>query len=455
MRPEEYLAILARRWWILVLAALVAGLAAFLYTSAQPRTYQVSVRLMAVAQPPDYWLDLYAKNRLASYQDLIRSWDFVSQALRQAGLDIDPGHAMGTLTLGRNQDSNLVQIVVTDTDPQRAAAIANAVADAFVARSAEENQQILERFTDPRGERIQGTVEVVKLESPGPPSIPIGPRVKLNSAAGLLLGLAFGVVLAFGVEYFDDRLRNERDVQRYLALATIGQVNHNAPSGRGRRGSSMRSGNPDSRLAVVAQPTSPAAEAYRSLRAAIVFAGGNRSLRSVLVAEAGSGGDSPEVAANVAAALALAGDRVALVDANLRAPRLHSLLGLPNDAGLAGWLLSHDPETPLPLVTTEYDRLLFVPAGSLPPGGAMNPADLLSQPRFAAFLERLCREVTYIVIDTVPAPDYGDALAIAPRVDGVLLLVRSGHTRRTAAQSAKRAFERVGARLLGAVLLQR
>uniref|UniRef100_A0A831TGD0 Capsular exopolysaccharide family protein n=1 Tax=Thermorudis peleae TaxID=1382356 RepID=A0A831TGD0_9BACT len=439
MRPEEYLAILARRWWILVLAALVAGLAAFLYTSAQPRTYQVSVRLMAVAQPPDYWLDLYAKNRLASYQDLIRSWDFVSQALRQAGLDIDPGHAMGTLTLGRNQDSNLVQIVVTDTDPQRAAAIANAVADAFVARSAEENQQILERFTDPRGERIQGTVEVVKLESPGPPSIPIGPRVKLNSAAGLLLGLAFGVVLAFGVEYFDDRLRNERDVQRYLALATIGQVNHNAPSGRGRRGSSMRSGNPDSRLAVVAEPTSPEAEAYRSLRAAIVFAGG----------------DSPLVAANLAAALALAGDRVALVDANLRTPRLHGLLGRSNDAGLAEWLCSHDPEAPLPLVATAYDRLLFVPAGSLSPAGAVNPADLLSQPRFAAFLEKVCREVAYTVIDTAPAPDFGDALAIAPRVDGVVLLVRSGHTRRTAAQSAKQALERVGARLLGVVMLQR
>ena len=63
MRPEEYLAILARRWWILVVAALVAGLVAFLYSNAQPRTYQVSVRLMAVAQPPDYWLDLYAKNK--------------------------------------------------------------------------------------------------------------------------------------------------------------------------------------------------------------------------------------------------------------------------------------------------------------------------------------------------------------------------------------------------------
>lgn len=454
MRPEEYLAILARRWWILVLAALVAGLSAFLYSEAQPRTYQVSVRVMAIAQPPDYWLDLYAKNRLASYQDLIRSWDFVSRALQQAGLDIDPGHALGTLTLGRNQDSNLIQIVVTDTDPERAAAIANAVADAFVARSAEENRQILKRFTDPRGERIQGTVDVVKLESPGPPGTPVGPRVKLNSAAGLLLGLAFGVVLAFGVEYFDDRLRNEREVQRYLALATVGRIDRGASPGWGWRKSGMRPRNPERGLVVVAEPTSPQAEAYRALRAAIVFAERDRTLRSVLVAEADATGDRAAVAANIAAALALGGDQVALVDADLRAPQLHELFGLPNSNGLAGWLLSDDLAAPLPLVPAGCDRLQLVPAGSLASEASLNPADLLSQPRFIEFLDRLSREVTYIVIVAAPVCEYGDALAIAPRVDGVVLLVSSGRTRRTAAQAAKQALERVGARLLGAVLLR-
>ena len=118
MRPEEYLAIVLRRWWIVLLAAFVAAGAAFLYSRQQPPTYQVSVRLMAIAEPPDYWLDLYAKNRLASYQDLIRNADFVADALRRAGLDDDPGRVLGSLQLARNQDSNIVQIVVVDTYPE-------------------------------------------------------------------------------------------------------------------------------------------------------------------------------------------------------------------------------------------------------------------------------------------------------------------------------------------------
>ncbi|MCS7050614.1 MAG: Wzz/FepE/Etk N-terminal domain-containing protein, partial [Thermomicrobium sp.] len=117
MRPEEYLSIVLRRWWVVLLAALVAALIAYGYSRNQPPTYQVSVRLMAIAQPPDYWLDLYAKNRLASYQDLIRNADFVARALEQAGVEDDPGRVLGSLALARNQDSNIVQLVVTDTDP--------------------------------------------------------------------------------------------------------------------------------------------------------------------------------------------------------------------------------------------------------------------------------------------------------------------------------------------------
>lgn len=450
MRPEEYLAIVGRRWWLLVLSAVVAGLVAFGYTSAQPPTYQVTVRLMAVAQPPDYWLDLYAKNRLGSYQDMIRSWDFVAQAIEDAGLDIDPGHAMSTLALGRNQDSNLVQIVVTDTDPARAAAIANAVGDAFVRLAARENERVLETFGDPAERRIPGTVQVVKLDAPGPPGTPIGPRVRLNSAAGVVLGLAFGVVLAFGVEYFEDRMRSERDVQRYLALGTIGRIG--SPSRSGRRGKAMGNEHPVRGIAVLAQPASPLAEAYRALRATIQYAGRDRPVRSVLVAAVEDEADGAVVAANLAAALALAGERVALVDADLRTPRMHTLLGVPGDAGLADWLLAGAPAAPVPVVETAQERLTLVPAGRLPASHVV-PADVLTGARLGTLLERLRQQAEYVVVHTAALPTYGDALAVAPHVDGVVLLVRSGRTRRTAAQAAKQSLDRVGACVLGAVLL--
>jgi capsular polysaccharide biosynthesis protein len=221
MRPEEYLLIVLRRWWLVVLAAIVAAAVAYVYTSAQPTTYQTSTQLMAVAQPPDYWLDLYAKNRLASYTSLINNWDFVSSALKTAKLNVDPSLVMGKLAVGHNPDANTVQIVMTDTDPQRAASVVNALADAFVAKSVADDAQVIKNYSSPTTQTPAGTVQILKLETPSAPTTPTGPRVKLNTAAAALLGIVFGVILTFVVEYFDDTLRSEDDVDRYLELPTL------------------------------------------------------------------------------------------------------------------------------------------------------------------------------------------------------------------------------------------
>lgn len=221
MRPEEYVLIVLRRWWLVVLAAIVAAVIAFVYTNAQPKTYQTSTQMMAIAQPPDYWLDLYAKNRLASYTSLINNWDFVAKALQQANLNIDPNQVMGKLAVGHNPDSNTIQIVMTDTDPQRAAKVVNALADAFVSKSATDDQQIIKNYSSPETKAPVGTVQILKLETPSAPSTPSGPRVKLNTVAAALLGIVFGIILTFVVEYFDDTLRSEDDVDRYLDLPTL------------------------------------------------------------------------------------------------------------------------------------------------------------------------------------------------------------------------------------------
>lgn len=223
MRPEEIAVALLRRWWIVALAASVAALVAYAATSAQDKTYTVSARVMAIAEPPDYWLDLYAKNRLASYRDLISNWDFVQTALEQAGSDIDPGHAQSVLLMGHSPDSNVINIIVTDTDPARAAEIVNALADAFVARNAAENERILDR---PRPEDAgpPGVVEMMKLDTPTPPTVPSGPRVKVNTAAAGLLGALGGLMIAFGLLYLDDTLKKPVDIERYLRLDVLASV---------------------------------------------------------------------------------------------------------------------------------------------------------------------------------------------------------------------------------------
>lgn len=223
MRPEEVAVALLRRWWVIVLAALAAALVAYVATSAEPKTYTVSTRVMAIANPPDYWMDLYAKNRLASYKDLINNWDFVRWALDRAGSDLDPGLAQSTLALGHNPDSNIVQIVATDTDPERAATIVNALADGFVQRNAEENQQLLER-PRPADAGPPLTVTMMKLETPAAPTTASGPRIKVNTLAAGVLGAVAGLMIACGLLYFDDTLKKSADLERYLELPVLAQI---------------------------------------------------------------------------------------------------------------------------------------------------------------------------------------------------------------------------------------
>lgn len=233
MRPEEIALALLRRWWIVALAALAAALVAWVGTSSQPKTYTVSARVMAVAEPPDYWLDLYAKNRLASYKDLISRWDFIAESLAAAGSSIDPNVAAGKLALGHNPDANTVQIVVEDTDPQRAAEIVNALADGFVRRNAEENERLLNE-PRPADAGAPGRVEMLKLDTPSAPTTPSGPRVRVNTLAGAVLGAVAGLVIAFLLLYFDDTLKKTAELDRYLALPVLASVPDD-PTARGGR----------------------------------------------------------------------------------------------------------------------------------------------------------------------------------------------------------------------------
>ncbi|HET7036113.1 MAG TPA: CpsD/CapB family tyrosine-protein kinase [Thermomicrobiaceae bacterium] len=205
-------------------------------------------------------------------------------------------------------------------------------------------------------------------------------------------------------------------------------------------------------LVVVGEPASPVAEAYRSLRATVKFSGLLPPLRALLLADAGTGGQHTTVSANLAAALALAGDSTILVDADLHAPRLHELFGLANEVGVGEWLTAGDATAPLPLRESGLPGLRLLSAGHLPVGGRLAPSDLLSGEAGAWLLERLRQEADFVVLDAAPLPETADALALAARVDGVLLLVRSGTTKRATARRAKGALERVGAHIVGAVL---
>lgn len=201
-------------------------------------------------------------------------------------------------------------------------------------------------------------------------------------------------------------------------------------------------------LVTLSHPRSPAAEAYRALRVNLTFASLDKSLETLVVSTPEVEPTKSHVAANLAIVMAQAEQRVVLVDADLRRPHLHELFGCPSEPGLTSVILNRETQLELPLVETGIPGLQLLPSGALPP----NPADILGSRKMEQVLAALKEHADVVILDTPPVTVAVDAAVLAAKTDGLLLVVRSGHTRRDAITQAKELLERGRVRLLGAVL---
>ncbi len=201
------------------------------------------------------------------------------------------------------------------------------------------------------------------------------------------------------------------------------------------------------RLITLSDPKSPAAEAYRTLRTNLQFSSLDNPPRSLLVTSAGADEGKSAVLCNLAVTIAQAGTRVIVVDADLRRPSVHEAFDLANDKGLTTALLAQGSDD-LPLQPTAISDLQVLAAGPLPP----NPAELIGSQRMQHLLDRLAASADLVIFDAPPVGIFADAALLASRVDGVILVVSAGKTRREAANRAKASLERANARILGVVL---
>lgn len=199
-------------------------------------------------------------------------------------------------------------------------------------------------------------------------------------------------------------------------------------------------------LASLSSPRSAAAEAYRSLRTSLLYASLDREVKTVLVTSAAPGDGKTSIAANLGVALAESGKRVLLVDCDLRRPGLAQAFGLAPEPGLTEALLTESLEPAVQ--ATSVPSLSVLAAGQQPP----NPGEFISSQRLGRLLSHLREQFDVVLVDSPPVGIVADAAVLAPQVDGVLLVVRAGHTRKDAAEQAKQQLQQVGARLLGAVL---
>lgn len=201
-----------------------------------------------------------------------------------------------------------------------------------------------------------------------------------------------------------------------------------------------------SHLTALNDPQSAAAEAYQSLRTSLEFSRLGQEVVTLLLAAVDSIPDKSSAVANLAVVMAQAGDRVILVDGDLRRPQQHEIFNLSNHQGLSTWLQTGGEP---PLQTSGIDGLQVLVAG--PTNG--NPVALLSAKRLGERLADLRKQADYVLVDAPPVLAVTDAALWASQVDGVVLLVNAGATKRDEAQRAKTVLEGVQAKLLGAVLL--
>lgn len=204
-----------------------------------------------------------------------------------------------------------------------------------------------------------------------------------------------------------------------------------------------------SALITLAQPRSPAAEAYRALRTSLYFSSLDRPLRSLVITSPAPDEGKSVVLANLGVVMAQGEKRTILVDADLRRPSLHELFGISNERGLTTMFmdkaaLDEPPLTPV----AEVNGLWLLPAGPQPP----NPAELLGARRMDQALEALLARADLVLFDAPPVIAVTDAAVLGSKTDGVLLVLEAGRTRRDHAQRARELLEKVKVRLIGAVL---
>jgi polysaccharide biosynthesis transport protein len=294
-------------------------------------------------------------------------------------------------------------------------------------------------------EQLQLRLDLVSA-SPGeitrtafPPTRPSQPQPTRDLGVALLAGLVLGSGIAFVREFLDDSVSTADE----LAQAVVG-VPQLAMIPRARRSDS------DLEVASISDKDSPVAEAFRSLRTSLSFISFDSDMRAVQITSAIPGEGKTTTVANLAVALARAGELVVVVDADLRRPRLHELFGIENELGLGNVLsgTASLPEVVKPIRGEDFE-LFFVPAGPVPP----NASELLSSPRLPDIVKTLRGDADIVLFDSTPLLPVSDGLVLARALDASILVARAKVTNKGEARRATKELEQVGASLVGTVLL--
>jgi capsular exopolysaccharide synthesis family protein len=314
---------------------------------------------------------------------------------------------------------------------------------------------VLERTKESDLTRMLRVNNIRVLDRPLLPGSPIRPRVPVNIAFGICAGLVIGLGAALARAMLDRTIKTPDDAERDLGTTFLGllpEIDRDGKSSgyyarrRGRKKTpKVLEGRPE--LFVHAQPSSGLAEASRAIRTNLLFMAPDQPFRTLLITSAAPAEGKTTVACCIAIAMAQAGQRVVLVDCDLRRPRLHRIFGKSSNSGVTTALLGTDPLDEDTL-STEVPNLSVIPAGPIPP----NPAELLHSAKFKGLIAELGSRFDRVILDSPPVVAVTDAAVLSTLADGALLVVRAFSTTRDLARHGVRALQDVGGKVAGVVL---
>lgn len=491
----------AVRWlWLILLTTLIGGVLAYGLTSRQEATYSATATLLVNPQQVTGAVENQAlqasQTQAQTYVRLVESEPVLDRVIEELNLPYTPSALAEKIDASVVLDTQLIDVSVSNSSPEDAALIANAVAAQFrahvtelrtgqleenLSQLEEEISSLQERLTEINAElsaldvdtnagneeiqqqisqleeermRVQQTLadlaaSVRSLDqalvlTPSPMEVadearparePESPKPLLMTALGLFLGFLIGVALATLLEFMDDKIRPDADVEELTGsrvLVTIPAIRHSEAG----------------RPLALSRAEDPETEAIRTLRTRLgsVATKGGRS--AIVFASAGGATRVSEVVANLGVVMAHGGLRTLILDANMREPRQHALFGIANDGGLSSAPPTDTDSAMRPSPQSICDRLSIIPAGE----GTGSAAELLGSSAFASFLQEARRQADVVLVDVPAALAYSDALSVASVSDGVVLVGRYGSTTREDLALLAETLHADGIPLLGVVM---
>jgi len=426
----DYLSLLRKYWRSIVAITLVAiSLAATYCVLVQP-TYTSKASLFFSVNSANSASDLkagssYAESQVQSFAKVARTDIVLQPVIDKLGLATTPGQLAEQVTVTVPTKTAALDLAVVANSPESAAQVAQAISERLVTT--------IDQLSPPSPDGAKSVTATIITPAQLPVS-PTTPNTMQNLTLGAMLGLLMGAGLAIVRDMLNLSIRSERDIERVTEIPVIGVVPEDDDAVR----------NP---LVLHADPHSQRAEAYRSLRTNLQFLGLDRGKRSIVVTSSVPGEGKTTTAINTASTLAAAGERVLLIDADLRRPKVARYLSVEGGVGLTTVLIG---EAQLGDVVQPcgVNDLHVVAAGALPP----NPAELLGLPQMQQLLAEASRRYDTVIIDAPPLLPVTDAAVLSRITDGTLVVVGSSIARRPELAKALEALERVDTRILGLLL---